>query len=36
MDPARKRGNSLADVTIRDEADSRRACIKIIGSVCKA
>ena len=26
----------LPDVTIRDEADLRRACIKIIGSVCKA
>lgn len=26
----------LPDVPIRDEADLRRACIKIIGSVCKA
>lgn len=26
----------LPNVTIRDEADLRRACIKIIGSVCKA
>lgn len=31
-----KEAIKLPDVTIRDEADLRRACIKIIGSVCKA